>query len=438
MTGVLWLHDMGAPSQRRASVVAFENLLRTVPTTLQPVIADVATASRTWLRAHPWNLIVLGPTFLANRTSELEFKRSRDDFDWVASSTAIKVALPQDEYDCSALLDDWLTEWSVDVCYSIFPEFATTLYPRFTKIGEVRQGHTVYLDNQLVQAGMLAKRPVERRWDVVYRANRLPANFGSLGALKWRIGEDFTRALQGYGNPLAINISSQSKDTVFGRDWWRLLGDSRFTLATPSGSSVLDVDGSIRRCVLVESQAGTSDYRELAERCFPNLDSHYRFEALAPRHVEAALTGTVQLAVPGNYSGVLEKDTHYIPLHPRVENIDEVLHAMSDETYTARVRQSALEAVLSCRDLRASEFVTSLEMLCQSRGGPAMPAPRGHSVSSLRVAQVRLDMYSWLKWTIMRTARRVHVGLVQIPGALGLASRLRRTLRRHTGKGGHF
>ena len=56
--------------------------------------------------------------------------------------------------------------------------------------------------------------------------------------------------------------------------------------------------------------------------------------------MEAALSETVQLAVLGDYNGILKPMEHYIPLKADSSNFDEVYNIMNDQETITRVRKN--------------------------------------------------------------------------------------------------
>ena len=55
-----------------------------------------------------WDAILLSSTFLCKVLNDKEYKQTLIDYDWIHSSSAAKIALPQDDYNCSQRLDDYL------------------------------------------------------------------------------------------------------------------------------------------------------------------------------------------------------------------------------------------------------------------------------------------------------------------------------------------
>ena len=75
--------------------------------------------------------VLLHTTFLCLRWSHL-FYEWKWKLRWVRDLDCVKIALPQDEYDHSEILDEWLFEWGVSIIFSNFDEpnesFSTRSY----------------------------------------------------------------------------------------------------------------------------------------------------------------------------------------------------------------------------------------------------------------------------------------------------------------------
>jgi hypothetical protein len=71
-------------------------------------------------------------------------------------------------------------------------------------------------------------------------------------------------------------------------------------------------------------------FEEVEKNCFPGLDGKYNFTAISPRVLEAAMLGSAQILVDGEYSGIVKPGEHFIPIRPDASNFPEVLDAMAD------------------------------------------------------------------------------------------------------------
>lgn len=370
---LLWLHMMGNPLNRRNSVVNLETILSRGKVDNDVLIWDVQAGSPKWLREVRWDGIFLGPTFLSDRYADSP-RGLRKLFGWVANSSALKVALPQDEYDSSAILDEWLSDWGTDVVLSIFPEHSSILYPNLSA-GSTRilRGFTGFVSNTLLDAGKLFYGQ-NRNIDVSYRAQTMSKRFGTLGQLKVEAGNRFLASARSIEPCLSLDISTNPKDTLYGDAWYELNGNSRFVFATPSGSSVLDSRGDIRRCL--KKTFRTGDQGQVQE-CIPDSSRSIHFEALSPRHLEAAILGAAQVCVSGHYGGILVPGKNALELHRDFGNLEEVVDQLKNEHLRRDLVEASTSAIMCEPRLTESGLVNFLISLIEtesaSRVGKILP-----------------------------------------------------------------
>jgi hypothetical protein len=283
----------------------------------------------------PWivwtapDLCILHTTFLCARWYD-GFETYRRRFGWVAGLDCPKVALPQDEYDHAVVLEEWLLELGATSVYSCFgPDQRSTLYPMLGESISFHETLTGFIDVR--GATDVASRMVphaERPADVVYRATKLPYWFGSHGQLKHEIAE----AVERVGGELGLrtDVSTRWEDTIFGDAWLDFLMSGRAVVGCESGSSVLDRRGEIQKRI-TELLADQPDltFEDVNAQMPAGWDS-YAFFAISPRHLEAVVTKTAQVLVEGSYSGVLERERHYIPVRRDLADLAEALERVRD------------------------------------------------------------------------------------------------------------
>jgi hypothetical protein len=297
-----------------------------------------------WIRWTAPDLCVLHTTFLGARW-HYDFETYRRRFRWVAALDCPKVALPQDEYDHAATLDEWLLEFGVKSVYSCFgAELRPILYPTLADRATFHETLTGFIDEEA--AGRLAARMIphaRRPNDIVYRATKLPYWFGSHGQLKHRIADVVEERAGHLG--LRTDISTRPEDTIYGDGWLDFMMSGRAVIGTESGSSVLDAHGEIRQLIgqLLADQPDLT--MEQVDAWMPaGWDSH-AFFAISPRHLEAVVTKTAQILVEGRYSGVLEPERHYIPLRRDFSNLDEALGRLQDAEEVEAMAERAYDDV---------------------------------------------------------------------------------------------
>ncbi len=356
---ILILHRMGDPLLWRKAVSDHEFLLPNQAPDHDYIVHDSAVPLPPYVRDIVFDGIVLGPTFLCNRYKRRHLERVKEIYDFVRDSDAFKIALQQDDYNCSHILDDWLMEWKVDLAYSVVDAHWDLLYPRFSKTGKLRLGYTGYIHDEWIDNWSDPKPFDQRTIDVSYRSGKLPPSFGHIGYEKSVIGERFVDAVWGRG--LRLDISNDPKDLIPGERWHAFVENSRFCLGSNSGSSLIDTRGEIReatnRYLAMHPKAS---FEEVEAACFPGKDRIHALTALSPRAIEAGLALTAQISVPGSYSGLMQAHEHYIPLEADCSNIQDVLETMKDTAAVQKIARNCKEALLSHEALRSKVHASTL------------------------------------------------------------------------------
>jgi hypothetical protein len=365
---ILILHEIDdLASARRTSINHAFCLIKYAPqheytlhSTRQPVTSR--------LRSQSFDAIVLDTTFLCWRWAKpksLRLDLILDEYAFIAKSDAVKIALPQDEYDHTELLDNWLADWKVDLIYSVCHEHRNEFYPRAGKHAQIVEGLTGYIDD--ADIALMQKFAVpfrQRKIDVGYRAQALAAYFGRLGRIKSELGDHFRSRMQ--GRDLKLDISTHPRDVLVGDAWLQFLGECKFTLGCESGSSLLDARGEIRECVESQLQRNRSaTFDELERTCFPGQDLRRVYSAVGPRLFEAAIAGSCQILTPGKYAGALHPGEHYISVAPDCSNADDVFEQMQDEKANQARIDACNRALIDDPKFRYRHFVS--DMLAQAR-----------------------------------------------------------------------
>lgn len=417
---VLVLHRMGPVSERREAVIRLENMFAEERPDLNIVTHDADMPFPKFVAEFPFDLVVLNSTFLGARTAERRLARFQEIYGPTVRSATFRVALPQDDYDSSALLDEWMVDWEIDRLYCVIPDRWKEIYPSYSESGTIVPGFTGYITNDWIQHWRDPKPRLQRRWDVTYRTHDLSAHRCDLRHLKFAISDRFLDAV-GPGSGLQMDISSRAADHIAGPRWHDFIEESRFCLATPSGSSFLDPRGEARRCVakLVAENASTT-LADVRATCFPPDIPERPFSAISPRHIEAGLALTVQIATLGDYSGLMHPGEDYVALEEDCSNIQEVLDVIRDEEHCNGLAHNFRDRLLSEPRLQRTaivdEIVTAAEGAVTSRG--AVRPTQSESGSMLkkyatfvgrqgRPTQGRLWVRSSLISAIDRTAPRL-------------------------------
>lgn len=315
--------------------------------------------------------VVLHTTFLCGRWSP-GFDRLRQSYAWLGDLRCPKIAIPQDEYDHSEVLDEWLAELNVSEVFTVFgDDLRPILYPTLHDRTRFRRVVTGYINETEAQRCAERLRPLaDRPRDVVYRATNLPYWFGSHGQLKHRIAEVVDGRAAAHG--LTTDISTRSEDTIYGDAWSEFLMSGRAVIGVESGSSVLDRRGEIQARVLaLLAERPGLGFDDVA-RSMPEGWDDWRFFAIGPRHFEAVVTRTAQVLIEGTFSGVLEADRHYVTLKKDFSNLDDVLERLHDHRLLQETADRAYEEIYVDGNYGYGDFAAEI----RDALGPGPPAVR--------------------------------------------------------------
>lgn len=321
---------------------------------------NVAYGVPGWLKLIGFDAVILHTTLLCYRWSSL-FPKVQKDLAWLRACDCLKIAMPQDEYDHSEILDEWLSDLNVAIVCSNFDErFRSVLYPRMHMRARFLKCLTGYIDMANAATCQVKSRPMaERPLDIVYRAAHLPYWFGSQGQLKHEIATIVDRRARELG--MACDISTRDQDAITGNNWYDFLASGRTIIGCESGSSVLDTRGGIQ--AQIRAWLAQNPNLTFAEVCkkLPAGWDEYRFFALGPRHLEAIVTRTCQVLIEGDYDGVLRPDRHYLSLRRDFGNLDEILHKIKDHALLETIANRAYEDVFESKKYTYGELARVLD-----------------------------------------------------------------------------
>lgn len=279
----------------------------------------------------------------------------------IKSLKGFKVAIPQDEYDETDRLCDLFKNHDIKTVFSCFDRYEDFIYayPE-EKAGKLNYVpvFTGYVEES--EKLSLAERSlpyVDRPCDIGYRARKLPYFLGKHGQLKYELAEFFKRKLKNSNFIYDIANNTDNSNVFLGKDWYGFLLNCKAFLGCEGGSSLLDADGSIKRCLSKYMKKHPEATFEEAEKvCFPGQDFNIKCFAVSPRHFEAIMTKTLQVLVEGNYGGILKPEVHYIELKRDFSNIKDVLDKLQDSEYCQQIIDRAYQDVIESGRYTYSKF----------------------------------------------------------------------------------
>jgi hypothetical protein len=316
----------------------------------------------------------------------------------------LKVQFIQDEYRTVDQVTDAIRDVEIDILFSAVPE------PEIAKVyGRLNGTEIVSTLTGYVPEELSGTTPVpleHRTIEVGYRGRVVPYWLGALGQEKAAIGRDFLARAGPYG--LKCDIGWGELDRLYGERWKRFLASCRTTLATESGASITDFDGSIeRRTQAYLDEHPNAAFADVHASVLAPFEGNVTISVVSPRVFEAAALRTAIVAFPGEYSGVIQPDEHYVPLEKDFSNFDEVvarirelptLEKMVERTYTDLVRS---------RRYSYETFVRGFDEIVAERAGTHAGGER-RSVRRVRLVRgVRAGSALRLRSAEGKTVRRV-------------------------------
>ena len=328
------------------------------------------------VRTFPWDLIIIESTALGIVTFRPRalFEECLASWAFLSDIPAIKIALPQDDADHCALLDQTFVTLGIDIVFSVRPDFKEVLYPRASKTAKFCSVFSGYIENNEMQDLERFSKPfAERTITIGQRVFLYPPHGGRLARLKGEAALALKAAAISRG--VDEDISTNPDNVLYGDDWYRFLGNSKFTVGAEGGLGMLDPVGEVYDAVQAFMNSNpAASFEEVEANCFPGLDGNPEMPGFSPRFLEAAALGCCQILVEGEYRGVMRPYEHYIPLKRDFSNMPEVFSNMRDETLVRSIVENCRRDLLESGRFLFTRFVSMLfdeiETLRSTRGVP--------------------------------------------------------------------
>lgn len=374
---VLWLYELADINPRRTTHAATLHSLDYSCARHRVIAWNCWHQVPSAIRKARFDVIILDANLLTIR-SRFDFNECRRRLQWVGDSNAIRIALPQDEYLWTGVLEDWLLELDVDIIFSAFgATYAERLYPRLRGRIEFEHCFTGYIYSELLKSDHTAVRPhIERTTDLVYRSRRPPFSLGARAQLKHEIAIAGQRAALTAG--LRHDIGTGDESTLFGAAWFKLIASSRAILGAESGAGAIDLAGEVSQLEhAMRTQNPELTFEQFAAAMPADWDGGPYF-TIGPRHLEAAAAKTCQVLIEGRYDDVLEPDVHYIPVDPSFARLPDVMERIRDPMHTQAIADRAYRDIVLSGLYSYGAFAAKIERAIMPRlPSTSQGPPRG-------------------------------------------------------------
>lgn len=287
----------------------------------------------------------------------------RDNVIGLKKFSGIKIIFKQDENFKFKETDDLIVSHGFDCVFTCLPESEVKkIYPKSLSQGIIfHQMYTGYVTPSLL-AFAEKYRTANRDIDIFYRGSIQPPEFGKLAVDKHRIGTNVAAKLEKNKN-INLDISSFSSDRLVGEDWFRTLSRSRATLGLESGASVFDTDEEIPD-ILADAEklvSQNSEKENFVLSRIAHIEGNINYAQIAPRHFEAAAMQSIQILYPGQYSGLLKKNIHYLELRENLSNLNSIISKIKNKDLCKKMANRAFKDIVMNPDLHVDRLVEKVE-----------------------------------------------------------------------------
>ncbi|MFL5929277.1 MAG: hypothetical protein ACJ77E_20285, partial [Gaiellaceae bacterium] len=345
--------------------------------------------------------------------------------DEISRFDGLKVQFLQDEYRWVDDITAEMRRLGIDVLFSVVPASQwRAIYGERLPRTEILQTLTGYVADDLV--ARRAPPLASRRIDVGYRGRSTPFWLGRLGFEKIEIGRGFLARAQ--ATDLRCDIAWTEGARIHGQRWNEFMGSCRTMLASESGSSFVDFDGSIERSTREYVAAHpAATYEDVEHDVLQRFAGSPVINTVSPRVFEAAASRTAMVMFPGEYSAVVAPWEHYIPIEKDFSNFEEVAERVRDtaflEDLTARAHRELIASGGYSEVSWIHEFDDAVSARAEPRGRLAAYPRRRLSLEQLTAGR------SYHVSTLYGLARELLLGYLGTKAAVSRAELRRLVLR---------
>jgi hypothetical protein len=358
---ILVLHYMGPEKRWLASVADLELALPRYAPSNRYIIHNAYLPIPEFIKDIEYDAIIINATFISLLSSPSGYRKVKKNYAFIENNPAYTIALPQDDYWCSEVRDEWFTECNINKVYPVCSEeYWSLFYPRYMRLNfPMSLGYTGYITPKL---RFQCASPIpyrQRKFDVVYRAKEKPFFPNRLGNIKGSIGNQFKKAFA--EKQFILNISTKPSDIIHGDNWLKFVGEGRSILGSNSGSSVLVRNHEVIRKTreyMFNHPCATID--EIEQASFTNEETKHEFTAISPRNLEAGLQKTLQILTHGEYSGLLNLWEQYVPLEADCSNAKEIEIILTSYDEYKRIATNCRDALMDCSAIQIESFIDEI------------------------------------------------------------------------------
>ena len=180
-----------------------------------------------------------------------------------------------------------------------------------------------------------------------------------MGYIKYKLGELFSKHLK---DDLNVNFSNKSSDILYGDDWLKFISSSKAVIGSNSGSSILVKNHEEMLELKKKSILNSKNSNFKREELFSYKTQEYFLTDISPRNIEAALTETLQILIPGTYGGILTPNHDYLILKEDFSNVEEIVDIVRDNKKSKIIVKNCKKTILNEKSLKISELEKNIKL----------------------------------------------------------------------------
>ncbi|MCJ2054938.1 glycosyltransferase [Methylobacterium sp. J-070] len=290
----------------------------------------------------------------------------------------VKVLMRREDGGNAQAVATHMAETGYDILFTnLPPESVGLIYPQealdSTLLERMLPGYVT--PTQRAIDTRLAPRPI----DIGYRGEGSPRLLDSHAWQAGAVGAEIVRRLAGRG--LLLDIANRREERFDSDAWTQFLLSCKATLGAEDGVRLFDLDGTLaHRIADIEAELGPlredPDHAQAYLARLSALEGRIDARQIAPAQFEAAACGTLQLLVPGHYSGLLVPGRHFIPIAPGGD-LNAAVAIIRDEAQRGAIVEAARAEVILDRANWIETFIGRLddriEEVGQEKGAFTVP-----------------------------------------------------------------
>ena len=276
-----------------------------------------------------------------------------------------KFAFIQDEYYDTNLMKIFLEIININTVFTCIPkEHISKIYNNLNNTGFVFN-LTGYIPDYNFDIIPIK----DRTCDVFYRGRELHYWYGDLGQDKMNIGKYMKKYCDKYD--LVSNIDWHGNNCIYGDKWFKVLGNSKVTLATESGTTIFDIDNTLVTDINIAleeepnrghqngySKVPKYSYEEISKLVNLKRNEVPNMGQVSPKMFEAIMLGTVLVMYEGYYyPGFFIPDVHYIVLKKDYSNINDVINKIKDDNFLQKMSDRAYNDIIRSGKYSYKNFI---------------------------------------------------------------------------------